>query len=364
MFFGSDEGVDPLDYYEGLLPSSWGRWRDHLSKEEREHCLNPFYYIFGSSDARFDYHTSDPLPMSNHFSSIFNDTTPNLTMGGSYGLYSGQQLPDDTPPTPSGKDYYQMGLLLPETSMCSVRPWLGFFTRYIPDFREHLPERRVVREREGRLVKDVRRLKDTLNELELSVGTATSDLTSFIGEVLAAREWEKQMQRQFSIEANIPHRPRLSAIVIPFDEDEEREGTSRSAKTLPPRLRSLAEFTETLYRFREEEDTPSRLKKTAEPSNPAASLPSPAPSGSSTGSGRSPITKTRLRVTRTESTDPSMLSSRWQGPSGSQPTHIPLLPNKILIRSNSNPVGDEEEEEEEEEEEDVEEEETHELTEL
>ena len=283
-------------------------------------------------------------------------------LGGSYGLYSAQPPMEDelSPPSSSfssgGKDYYQMGLLLPETSFCSLHPWLGFFTRYIPDFQDHLRERKKVLRREGQLVMDVRRLKDTLNELELNMGSAMSDLTSFIGEVLAAREWERQAQRQFSVETNMPPRPRLSAIVIPFDEEDEKDGgrvERQFSKTLPARMKSLAEFTETLYRYSEEEEVPVRLRLvTADGQSRTSPLSSPGSNLSSTGSGRSPITKTRLRVTRSGVGDPIVLGGRGgHGGSVGQPGHISLLSNKILMRTNSTPVEEEEEEEEEVEEE-------------
>ena len=372
QFFGSDQALN-VDNYEGMLASAWGLWRDGLSKEDREHCLNPFYYIFGSSEARYDYQTSDPLPMYNQFSSIFDNATPNLTVGGSYGLYSAQSPMQELHVASAVKDHYQMGLLLPETSMCSVRPWLGFFTRYIPEFQEHLHERRKVREREARLVKDVRRLKDTLNELELSIGSTTSDLTSFIGEVLAARELERRMQRNLSIEANVPLRPRLSAIVVPFEDEEEREKRSieiaRSAKTLPSHVRSLAEFTESLYSFREENSSPTQLRKAADRTMSLTGSCSPTLGSSgaaASGSGRSPITKTRLRVTRTESVEQSGLSSRWSTAPGLASGHIPLVPNKILIKDYSTNVeeGEEEEDGEGEGEEEGGKGETYELTEL
>ena len=204
---------------------------------------------------------------------------------------------------------------------------------------------------------DVRRLKDTLNELELSMGSAMSDLTSFIGEVLAAREWERQAQRQLSVETNMPPRPRLSAIVIPFDEEDGKDGgrvERQFSKTLPARMKSLAEFTETLYRYSEEEEVPARLRfVTTEGQSQTSPLPSPGPTLSSTGSGRSPITKTRLRVTRADLGDPVILGGR--GGAVGQSGHISLLPNKILMRTNSTPVEEEEEEEEEVEEEEEEE---------
>ena len=337
-FFASDEGVDSIDPYEGLLVSAWGLWRDSLSQEEREHSLNPFYYIFGSSEARYDYQTSDPLPMYNQFGSIFDDTTPNITVGGSYGLYDRQSPVQDLHVTSSEKDHYQMGLLLPETSSCSLRPWLGFFLRYIPDFQTNLQQQQKVREREAMLVKDVRRLKDALNELELSIGSMASDLTSFIGAVLAARELEKRKKLSLCTEGSTPPRSRLSDIVAPFEDPAEKEKRNteiaRPSKTLPSHTKSLVEFTETLYSYSGEKDTPTYLRN-KDQLGTSVSSPLFRQSLTPTGSGRSPITKTRLRVTRTESTEQSGLSSRWGGSPGPAPGHIPLLPNKILIKHSS-----------------------------
>ena len=340
-FFGSDEGVDDIiANYEGPLVSAWrANWRDTLSKDDREHCLNPLYYVFGSSEALYDFTTSNPLPMYNQISSIFNDTTPNLVVGGSYGLYDRDSPMQDLYVPPLDKyQHYQLGLLLPETSACTIRPWLGFFTQYIPEFQDHLLEHRRVQEREAELVKDVRRLKDALNELELSVGTATSDLTSFIGAILAAREQERHTRMtSLSPDYNPAPRPRFSAVVVPCDDQEEKEkrNTELSQKTLTKHSKSLAEFTETLYSCENSSRTPTQLRKVAEGGGASPGSP---------GSGRSPITKTRLRVTRTESIEQSGLHSRWGGSPGPASGHVPLLPNKILIRERS--VGLEEEDRE------------------
>ena len=346
-FYSHDEGVDSTHFYEGLLVPAWGVWRDSLSPEDREQCLNPFYYVFGSNEARCDFETHNPLPVYNQFSLIFDDMTPNLAVGGSYGLYGGQTPMHDLHVISADKDHYQMGLLLPETSSCSIHPWVGFFSQYIPEFQDHLREKCKVREREARLVKDVRALKDALNELELSVGTTASDLTSFIGAVLAAREAERRSKiTSPSTDTNASSRTRLSAIVTPFEDEEEKEKRdreiARGSKTLPPHMESLAEFTETLYRFSGESSTPKQLRKAGDPSVTASPL-----LGQNllpTGSGRSPITKTRVRVTRTESTEQSGLHSRWSGSPGPAAGHIPLLANKILIKDRSMSLEEEEEE--------------------
>ena len=340
QFFGADEGVtESMEcQYEGFLVPAWGSWREHLTPEERESCLNPLYYIFGSNDAQYDCNTSDPLSMYDQFNTIFDDSAPNLVVGGSYGLYDRDHPTRDLDRLSLGEKtlHYRLGLLLPEISAGCVRPWLGFFARHIPEFRQHCEEGRRVREREGRLVKDVRKLKDTLNELELSVGAVTSDLTSFIGAILAAREKERRQVRMSSLSPDHAHRPRLSAM-LPSEETEGSEVTP-SSRTLPAQVQSLAEFTEVLYSFTDEKTTPTHHRRGLEGSVGGAS-----PSlghALSTGSGRSAITKTRLRVTRTESIENSGLHSRSPGPASG---HIPLLANKILIRE-QNMCPEEEEE--------------------
>ena len=342
-FFSFDEGVPDatVSQYEGLLVPAWGSWREKISPEDREACLNPLYYVFGSSEARYDFNTSDPLPMCDQFSSIFDNTTPNLVVGGSYGLYDRDNpMKDLHQPSLTEKvqQHYRQGLLLPETSGSSIKPWLGFFVRYIPEFQPLFEERKRVREREARLVKDVRRLKDTLNELELSVGAVTSDLTSFIGAILAAREKERQ-GRMASLSPDHAYRPRHSAMLTPPPEDQPEQATP-SSKTLPPHVKSLAEFTEALYSYTDEKTTPTHHRREGSGGGASPALGYTL----SPGSGRSPITKTRLRVTRTESIENSSLHSRTPGlVSG----HIPLLANKILIKEQN--VGPEEEEAEEEE---------------
>ena len=114
QFFGSDEGVPDSNEtcYEGLLRPAWGHWRDNLTREDREYCHNPLYYIFGNSEARYDFNTSDPLPMYDQFSSIFDDTAPNLVVGGSYGLYNRDSPMKDLHVAGRGKTshHYQQGL--------------------------------------------------------------------------------------------------------------------------------------------------------------------------------------------------------------------------------------------------------------
>lgn len=342
-FFGNgDESMELADDYNGPLLSAWGRWRESFSKDENEECLNPLYYIFGSGDAHYNYSTADPLPLdSDHFNSVVKDTAPNLTVGGSYGLYRGSsslQSKDDQNST----DYYQMGLLVPETSMCNIKLWEGFFLRYLPQSKAQRHYRLVVQRLESRLVRDVRKFKDELNELELSVGSFTSDLTSFIGNVLEAREEEILRERKVSVDANVPFRPRLSAVLVPYGDKEEEHGNDHeqegeflrqaSHRSLPcqRQLSSLAQFTDALYSSELEASKGMRPRQLTERSTSSPGMPRiPSPGG------KSPVTKTRLRVTREDSKDPARQALRWQSAPDMHNRHVPLVTGKILSRKDS-----------------------------
>ena len=331
FFSNGDESLELADEYDGPLLSAWGRWRNLLSQEENEQCLNPLYYIFGSSDAHYDY--TNPLPSQDPIESldrIFSKvpTSPSLSLDSTQGA-----LKTTSPTSPLRSkddvgDFYQMGLLLPETSMCNIRIWSGFFSRYIPELRAYQQQQLLVQHLESRLVRDVRKLKDTLNQLELSQGSFASDLTSFIGEILEAKERERQKERKSSVIANMPSKPRLSAIVYPYDEaneeaSDEQPSSKRSQKS-SIRVTSLAQFTDALYSSEIEDGSSLRTRANIDRSY-------------STGAavGRSPVTKTRLRVTRTESTDPVKIALRWQSASASQERHSPLITDKILSRKDS-----------------------------
>ena len=327
------------DDHEGPLLSSWGRWRESFSKDENEECLNPLYYIFGSGD---DYCTTGPLPLdSEHFNNVLKDTPPKLSIGGSYGLYrnsSVKQSKDD----PSSKE---LGFLMPETSMCSMRLWEGFFLRYIPQLMEQRHHRLVVQRLESRLVRDVQKLKEELNELELSVGSFTTDLTSFIGDVLVAREEEIRIERKLSVDSNVPFRPRLSAVLVTYEEEEgEREGEGNgntnheqtdgfqrpaSKRSLPTQFTSLAQFTDALYTSELEDNKGQRPKQ--------LSGSSPRVSGTPGSGGRSPVTKTRLRVTKEDPTSPSRLALRWKNPpmANMDNSHTPPLEGKATNKKDS-----------------------------
>ena len=336
FFSNGDETLESSDEYEGPLLSAWGRWRTTLSQEENEQCLNPLYYIFGSSDAHYDY--TNPLlfqapvdSLDRIFSSV--PSSPSTSIDSSQGAL---KVASPTSPLRSKhdvRDFYQMGLLLPETSMCNVRIWSAFFSRYIPELRACQQQRLLVQHLESRLVRDVRKLKDALNELELSQGAFASDLTSFIGEILEAKEKEREKERNSSVIANMPSKPRLSAIMYPYEEvnGEASDDIDRSQKsrTAPVRMTSLAQFTDALYSSEMEGGSSPRPRANTDRCN------SPV--------GRSPVTKTRLRVTRKESTDPVKIALRWQSASVNQERHSPLITDRILSRKDSGVVEGSEE---------------------
>lgn len=351
-FFGSDdETMDQVDNYEGPLVSAWGRWRESLSKEENELCLNPFYYIFGSGDAHFDY----GAPQKNRISTVVNDAAPNLSAVSNFGLYSVCSASTDSSPSHNDidpmTDFYRQGLLLPETSSCSMKFWGGFFSRYIPDLGNVEKKHRLHMHRlESRLVRDVRRLKDDLNELELSCGTYTSDLNTFLGEVLQEREREMEHTMEVSMEAGlIQAPPRHSAMLYACDDAESSNGVIRlgdremsvSSAEVPPspakinttepipmspvkadrnegnhqhghvrthsaasHKSSLAQFTDALYSSEREESTTGSVLRPKQLTERSLSI-----SGDH-GAGRSPVIKTRLRVVKSKPSDPVVAA--WQ----------------------------------------------------
>ena len=370
-FFGNDdETMEQVDNYEGPLISAWGRWRDSLSKEENELCLNPFYYIFGSGDAHFDYGS----PHRSRMSTIVNDAAPNLSAVSNFGLYTGTPESSPSHDLDPMTDFYKQGLLLPETSLCSMKFWRGFFSRYIPDLGEVEKQHRLdLHKLESRLVKDVRKLKDELNELELNCGTYTSDLNTFIGEVLQEREREMEHSVEQSVEAGlIQGAPRFSAMLYAYDEGTDpsngiirlgfREASVSSAElpsspikldadavptsptkadrdTIEP-LRerhvrslsssghksSLAQFTDALYSSELEDSTPGSVLRPKHLAERSLSM-----SGDH-ASGRSPVTKTRLRVVKSKPTDPVVAA--WQNSPKEQ--HRPM--EKILITARKDSV--------------------------
>ena len=302
-----------------------------MSKEDHEKCLNPLYYIFGSGDS--DYENGDSTPLNTQFGSILNDST-HLT-----GFYSDREV---TPVSTSSQDvdYYRQGLLVPETSLCSLKVWDGFFFRYVPELGMcHQQEQLEVQQLESRMVRDVQKLKEELNEMELSLGAFTTDLPSCIGEAVLARKRELMVERRESLDVGVPLRPRLTASMYSYsgidslgeeynflEEDgteDQKEDISNDATPVNSPLRtatkeqqkptngnlevklsavkqtSLAQFTDALYSS-EIEDGAIRPRALVEMST----------SSVSTGSNRSPVTKTRLRVVKSQTSDPVIAA--WQ----------------------------------------------------
>lgn len=336
-FFGDeDEPIDAFENnYEGQIVSAWTNWRSSLTKEENEECLNPLYYIFGSSDAHYDYNSTHPLQTEvTPPTSLLPvpDRPVDLATAGNNGLYrdSREASPADLALDSKMRDYYQRGLLMPETSMCSMHFWSGFFFRYVPELSSQQRNTQAALQKlESRMVRNVRKMKDELNEVELAVGSyTTSDLTSFIGEVLQTREKELSQDKEMAVDQSLTAQPRLSAVVYSYegpDDVVEVDGPnfenslsqeqllengnlsqnsllSRPSFTLSlsQQKTSLAEFTDALYLSqREEEKTNFRSIK-----NHLSPADSPLPPG------RSPVIKTRLKVTRSKASDPVIAA--WQ----------------------------------------------------
>lgn len=349
-FFGMrDESLEPADDYEGPLYSAWGRWREHMSEEENERCLNPLYYVFGSVDTT-EYDNTGATPLTTHINSILTDSGNHTTVdAGNVGLYSTSDRETTPLSTTSSHevDYYQQGLLIPEVSLCSLRIWDGFFFRYIPQLGvTHEQLQLDVQKLQSRMVRDVQKLKEELNEMELSLGAFTTDLPSCIGEVVLAREREILIERRESVEVGMPLRPRLTASVYSYDNNidglgevfNEREETVVEADDTTPvnsphntptkqqqlqqqqsrngsissqgegtkmapviKQTSLAQFTDALYNS-EKEDGVLRPKALLEMTT--------SDSGVGTASARSPVIKTRLRVVKSQTSDPVVAA--WQ----------------------------------------------------
>ncbi len=335
-FFGDDdESMDTIESnYEGPIVSAWTNWRASLTKEENEECLNPLYYIFGSSDAHYDYNSTHPLqtevtPPTSLLT--ISDRPVDLATAGNNGLYrdSRESSPGDLALDSKMRDYYQRGLLMPETSMCSMQFWSGYFFRYVPELSSQQRDTQsALQKLESRMVRNVRKMKDELNELELNVGSYTSDLTSIIGEVLQTREKELSQDKEMTVDQSLTAQPRLSAVVYSYEaQDEfvevdgpcfehslsqdhlvENGNLSQNSLLNRPSLTlslsqqktTLAEFTDALYLSqREEEGTNLQsIKHHLSPSN------SPLPPG------RSPVIKTRLKVTKSKGSDPVIAA--WQ----------------------------------------------------
>lgn len=338
-FFGTgDEPLEMVDDYEGPLFSAWGRWREAMDEEENERCLNPLYYVFGSGET--DYDNSSSTPLSSQFGSILTDS---ITLSES-GRFGSREV---TPVSAASQDvdYYRQGLLIPETSLCSLRVWDGFFFRHLPELGVcHRQEQLEVQQLESRMVRDVQKLKEELNEMELSLGTFTTDLPSCIGKVVLAREKEILDDRRESVEVGMPLRPRLTASVYSYSDidgltemvkEEMKEEVKEEVDdatpthtadvsddatpvnsphstptklqqppngtltvTPPTKQTSLAQFTDALYSNEHHVGGGLRpLKVVAGDSSPGLT-------------SRSPVTKTRLRVVKSETSDPVVAA--WQ----------------------------------------------------
>lgn len=313
--------------------SAWGKWRSSLSAEENEKWLNPFYYIFGTGDADNDYTlTGSFLPFeSNFFKSVFSDMLPDKSSGGNFGLYSDQPLPmslsnheltperlelaTPTPPSP---------LLLPDCSLPSLVFWSHYFFQYIPDYSSTISRERNRQQLHNRLVKDVRKLKENLNDLEIEHGENTSDLPGFIREIMKAREEEKRL-RKLKREASREVAKRMSAFINISSEEEDGDKSlegkfnssftgSNKASTLPARL------DESFTKFAAEVNTGN---------GEVAKRLLSASGGSSTG-GRSPVLKTKITVQKEEgSIGPMSPAARWVGGTSTlaPALHSPIMPS-------------------------------------
>lgn len=365
-FFGvGDEPVEMAEDYEGPLLSAWSHWREDMSKEDNERCLNPLFYIFGNGDGQYNNENSTPL--AEQFSSF-------LTESGSsgrsdmklYGHGDREATPVSVASSSQTIDYYQKGLLVPETSLCSLQVWTGFFFNYFPELGAANEKKNLdVQRLESRMVRDVQKLKEELNELELSVGVNyTTDLTTCIGEVVLSREREVLADRRESVEVGVPLRPLLTASVYSYEGldtlrellnmagregSEELDGSVLSGNPTPisspplspsgtnpaiafsvpvngtPSCRtpgggadtsmsagsaagspkvmkqtSLVQFTDALYNS--EMEAGSRLR--------TGGLERATATVTVSGIARSPVTKTRVRVVKSETNDPVVAA--WQ----------------------------------------------------
>lgn len=208
-FFGvGDEPLEVAEDYEGPLLSSWSTWREDMNKEENERCLNPLFYIFGNGDGQYD--NENPTPLTEQFSSFLTESGSSSRSDNKlYAPGEREVTPMSVSSSSQPIDYYQKGLLVPETSFCNLHVWSGFFFRYLPELGAVTEKRNLfVQQLESRMVRDVQKLKEELNELELSMGvTYTTDLPSCIGEVVMSREREMLADRRESVEVGMPSVP-------------------------------------------------------------------------------------------------------------------------------------------------------------
>lgn len=399
-FFGvGDEPLEMLDDYEGPLFSAWGHWREDMSEEENEQCLNPLYYVFGSGDTDYD-NTTNSTPLSSQFGSILTDSN-SLSDSGKFGRYSAEREVTPVSVISQDVDYYQQGLLIPETSLCTLRVWDGFFFRFLPELSAcHRLELSEVQLLEARMVKDVQKLKEELNEMELSLGAYTTDLPSCIGEVEQAREREIMDERRESVEVGMPLRPRLTASMYSYSAIEGLEEALGSEETqddatpvnsphstptkqqLKPQKQSrngsissqlsmggepitkqthggmpvplsptslahgsvsnfgpeyskgkqtsLAQFTDALYSSEMEGGGALRPKTLAEMT---------VPPGLNVNTNRSPVTKTRLRVVKSQASDPVVAAWQQSSPRLMVKLREPQADGHTALTENSSTVS-------------------------
>ena len=283
-----------------------------------------------------------------HCRTLLSDFVPDLQKGGTYGLYPEVYLPSSPVSTMSGislsttrseeqRDWSQsFGIIQPNTLICSLKFWSGYFFRYIPEITAPTKKQREIDLLlEGRLVKDVRKLKSILNDLELSVGAQASDLDGFVGKILKAREEEKKEQLKLQTTNGM----RMSAFAA-FTSDEETDQTGgkrtvngspqkeiNRSQTLPPKLDdSLKNFASSLYE--------------TSPQSPQTRVRERSFASTSSG-GRSPVFVTRIRVQREENTS---LANRWVGasPKSHHKQTLPIMPSPTIpIHKKSSGVVDE-----------------------
>jgi hypothetical protein len=170
-------------------------------------------------------------------------------------------------------------------------------------------------------VKDVRKLQENLNDLEIEHGFQTSDLPRFIEEIMKAREEEKKLKKlKLQSSREITHR--MSAFVSLSSEDEEAEhhrnhdnkfSSPDKARTLPAKLdESLSKFADELYNNGDIVKRREHLLTT-----------------SAGSSGRSPVLKTKITIQREDSNPgPMSPASRYMGSNQPAPLlHSPIMPS-------------------------------------
>ena len=316
------------DQYEGPLVSAWGVWLSSLSAEETENWLNPFYYVFGTVDANYDCLSSNSMePLQ--YRALLSEFVPDLRVGGNFGLYPDVSVPLSPASSISGASLatarfedpsLSSTLLQPCTLVCSMKLWSGYFFRYIPSITGSAhKQREIERVLESRLVKDVRKLKNMLNDYELSFGAQASDLSSFVGKILKAREEEKKEQLKLRI-AN--GRMSMFPMLVSDEDTDDKDAKSLTngspvkidrSQTLP------AKFDDSMLKFA------SRLYKE---SSPQPQLRERTVTSASVG-GRSPVFTARIRVQREENTT---LANRYVGssPRINHKQTVPIMPSPTI----------------------------------